>query len=70
MISENGRLVNDTFGQDEKNNEINEDQQKLKELEMKVNKMKMVSNNINLDVQNKELLSKEHFKSSQDYRSK
>tara|TARA_B110000285_G_C14835889_1_gene473058 strand:+ start:484 stop:696 length:213 start_codon:yes stop_codon:yes gene_type:complete len=70
MISQNGRLVNDTFRQDQKDNEINEDQQKLKELEMKVNKMKMVSNNINLEVQNKELLSKEHFKSSQDYRSK
>lgn len=64
MISQNGRLVNDTFRQDQKDNEINEDQQKLKELEMKVNKMKMVSNNINLEVQNKELLSKEHFKSS------
>lgn len=30
----------------------------------------MVSNNINLEVHNKELLSKEHFKSSQDYKSK
>jgi len=37
---------------------------------MKVNQMKMVSQNLNLDVQNKELLSKDHFKNSEAYRSK
>ena len=70
MIKENRRLIDDTLGPDAKSNEINQDKEKLRELEMKVNKMKMVSQNMNLEVQNKELLSRDHFKSSEAYKSK
>ena len=50
MIRQNRRLVDDTLGPDAKSNELAQDQEKLKQLELEVSQMKMVSQNMNLDV--------------------